>query len=879
MIAVLLLTPGRSVPVATLVDRVWGEDSPRAGNAVAPYIARLRRIIAGAGGDPGMLRFVSGGYRAEVAAGDVDLHRSRRLASAAREAHQAGDGKLAADLLRQAVAEWEPVALAGLPGDWAARVREALHRERLDLLAEEAEAQLRLGCPEAVVERLRPVAADHPTAESVVAALMRALSDGGRVAEALEWYARLRAAVGEEFGSEPGAAVRDLHVELLRRNEPMPARAPEPAGPAQLPADVAGFTAREEELRRLDEAIGDDRPVVLSGTAGVGKTTLAVHWAHRVRHRFPGGQLFVNLGGFGPAQSVLPPEEALRGFLEALGLPSRRIPRELPARSAMFRTLLARRRLLIILDNARDADQVRPLLPGVPGSVVVVTSRDRLLSLVAIETARPVEVGLFTPAEARAMLARRLGDERVDAEPAVVRRLGAACAHLPIALAVVAARAAGRPDLRLTALAEQLTTGAGLDLLDGHDASSNVRVVFSWSYRQLTPGAARLFRLLGLHPGPSFTATAAASLAGCPASRALDELVRAHLVAPAAAGRYRLHDLLRAYAAELAGTGERDALHRLLDHYLHGACTAMRLNHTPSTLTPPPARPGTVVDEIAGDGAALEWLIANDAVLIALIRLAGTAGFEGHAWRLARARDHFAVRQGRWGDLVELDRTGLRAARHTGDRAAEAQLLRSLARAHLMTGDHDEAREHALAAARVFRELGDQESEAQTHHFLADVFDRMGERREALRHARTALRVYQAMDDRAGMARALNATGWCHAAVGEHGLAVEHCARALTLFREVGDRDGAAATQGTLGYAREQSGDFGAAIGHYEEAIRLCREIGERFFLADTLAHLGDCRRALGDGHAARAAWSEALDIFDELDHPAPNLRAKLRNA
>jgi len=409
-------------------------------------------------------------------------------------------------------------------------------------------------------------------------------------------------------------------------------------------------------------------------------------------------------------------------------------------------------------------------------------------------------------------------------------------------------------------------------------------VVLSWSYRSLSPAAARLFRLIGLHPGPAFTATAAASLAGVAAGPLLDELVRANVLAPTPAGRYELHDLLWAYAAELVRTGEpasgrRAALHRLLDHYLHGACTAMRLNHTPSTLIPPPKQPGTVVDEIADDVAALSWLIDTDPVLTALIRLAGPAGFDGHVWRLARARDHFAVRQGRWSDLLELDRIGLQAARRTGDRAAEAQLLRSLARAHLMRDDHDEARRHALTAVGVFRELGERTSEAQTHHFLADVYDRMGEQWTALEHARASLHLYEASDDRAGTGRALNATGWCYAVLGEHNLAVDHCERALTLFRSAGDCDGEAATQGSLGYAREHSGDLVAAIGHYEEAVQLCREIGERFYLADTLTHLGDCRLAVGDGRAARAAWSEALDIFDELDHPAPALRTKLAAA
>ncbi|MBL7255879.1 AfsR/SARP family transcriptional regulator [Paractinoplanes lichenicola] len=865
VVAVLLMTPGHSVPVATLVDRVWGERAPRTSNPIAPYAARLRRL----GGALGLLRFASGGYRIEVPADDVDVHRARRLVTAAREA--AGD-EGAVTLLRRALAGWEPVALAGLTGAWAARVRETLQRERLDLIAEAAEAEVRLGRPEAVVDQLRTVAAEHPTTERLTAVLMRALHDSGRVAEALECYARLRSAVADEFGSEPGAAVRDLHVELLRRNRRPGAGpgVPDAAGPAQLPSDVGAFTGREDELFRLDEALADDRPVVLSGTAGVGKTALAVHWAHRVRDRFPGGQLFVNLAGFGPDEAVVPPEEALRGFLEALGVPGSQVPRELPDRSALFRTLVAGRRLLIILDNARDADQVRPLLPGGPGSVVVITSRDPLLSLVALETARPLAVGLLDPAAARALLSRRLGAARVNAEPEAVRRLTAACAHLPIALAIVAAHAASRPDLPLAALAGQLGTGDGLDLLDGHDASSNVRVVFSWSYRTLTPAAARLFRLLGLHPGPEVTENAATSLAGAGAGPQLDELVRAHILAPTPTGRYELHDLLRAYAGELAGADEpapdrRDALHRLLDHYLHGACIAMRLNHTPSPLTPPPPQPGVVVDEIADDAAALSWLMANDPVLTALIRRAGPAGFDGHVWRLVRARDHFAVRRGRWNDLLELDDLGLHAARRTGDRTAEAQLLRSLARAHLMRDHHDEARRHALTAAGVFRELGDRTGEAQTHHFLADVHGRMGEQRTALDHARASLRLYEAGDDPVGTARALNAAGWCHAVLGEHGLAVDHCERALALFRAAGDRDGEAATQGSLGYAREHSGDPAAAIGHYERAARLCREIGERFFLADTLTHLGDCHSARGDASAARAAWSEARDIFAEL--------------
>jgi DNA-binding SARP family transcriptional activator len=886
VVAALLLTPGRSVPIETLVDRLWDGRAPRAGNAVAPYITRLRRILEAGGEDPALLRFVAGGYRFGLPADRVDLHRARRLAADARAAGQSGADGRAAALLRQAVAGWEPVALAGLPGEWAQRVRESLHRERLDLLADLAEAELRLGQGDRVLAELRSAVAEHPTSERLAAALMRVLAAGGQVAEALDCYARLRDAVAEEFGSEPAAAVRELHVELLRERATPPVRG---GGPAQLPADVAAFTARAAELRRLDDALdegGDATGTMVisavSGTAGVGKTALAVHWAHRVRHRFPDGQLFVNLGGFGPADRPVAPDEALRGFLTALGVPDERIARDLRGRSAQFRTLVADRRLLVVLDNARDADQVRPLLPGSPGSMALVTSRDLLLSLIAVEAARALPLDLLTAVEAEALLTRRLGAARVAAEPEALRRIITACARLPIALAVVAARAAAQPALSLAVLADQVSTADGLDVLTAHDASSDVRAVLSWSYRALSPATARLFRLLGLHPGPECSRAAAASLAGLPPRRTvelLEELVRAHLVTPTANGGYELHDLLRAYAAERVAADEDEAgraaaVDRLLDHYLHGACRAAgRLQ--PTVMTAPPARPGTVVDEIPDATAALAWFTENDPVLVNLIR--GTTGHDGHVWRLVRGRELFAVRQGRWSDLVELQRLALDAVRRTGERPAEAEAVRSLARAHLMSGELDEAHRHALAAVGLFCEIGDKTREAQTHHLLTDIHGRLDDQRTALRHARRALALYEAADDRLGTARALNAAGWSHAVLGEYDHALEHCERAVTSFRALGDRDGEAATEGSLGYTREHLRDFTAAIAHYERAAHLCRELGERFYLADTLTHLGDCQVAAGRAEAARRAWDEALSILDDLGHPAAaGLRGRL---
>ena len=655
--------------------------------------------------------------------------------------------------------------------------------------------------------------------------------------------------------------------------------------PAQLPADVLGFTGRQAEIAQLDNAL-TVAVFAVHGTAGVGKTALAVHWAHRVLERFPDGQLYVNLRGFGPSEAVAHSADVLRDFLTALGVPAARIPADLAARAALYRTVLAGMRVLVVIDNARDADQVRPLLPGTAGCLAVVTSRGRLTSLVAIEGARPVYLDRLTTPEAREMLASRLGTARLGAEPEIVERLSTACARLPIALAIVAAQASYRPELPLRALADQLAGIEGLSVLDGGDPSSDLRTVFSWSYRALEPAVARLFRLLGLHPTPEASVAAAASLAGIgerEAADLLDGLVRANLVAEHTPGRFVMHDLLHAYAADLAGqtddeAGHRAATQRMLDHYLHSADHAAGLTHQHQARTelPPPVA-GAIVSRMADIAAALAWFIREDPTLVALIRLAGQAGFDWYVWQLARSREMFAFRHGRWSDLVAIHHRALEAARRAADRAAQAQVHRSIARAHTWLGEHDEAHRHCLLALELFAELGDRVSEARTQHTLAELFERRGQHSTALTHARRALVLYEMSGDQPGVARALNAVGWCLALLGDHGVAVEHCQRALTLFRAIGDRDGEAAVCGSLGYAYQHLGRLSEAIDFYRAATLLCKELGEQFYLADTLTRLGDTHLADADEAAARAAWLAALDILLELDHPnATELRARL---
>jgi tetratricopeptide (TPR) repeat protein len=654
------------------------------------------------------------------------------------------------------------------------------------------------------------------------------------------------------------------------------------AVPRQLPAGAAGFAGRAAELAALtshvDRSAGAGGTVVISavdGMAGIGKTTLAVCWAHQVADRFPDGQLYVNLRGFDPAGPPMAPAEALRGFLDAFEVAPERIPLGLDAQSSLYRSILAGRRVLVVLDNAREAAQVRPLLPGSPGCFVVVTSRARLTSLIAAEGARPLTVDLLSVAEAGELLARRLGPARVAAEPGPVEEIIALCARLPLALSVVAARAAMHPGFSLAALAEELRrTRGGLQAFEGGEVSDDVRTVFSWSYQRLDTAHARLFRLLGLHPGPDVTAAAAASLAGldiAPVRRALAELARCHLVAEQVPGRFGFHDLLRAYATELVGTHETDgeqsaARQRMLDHYLHTAHRANLLLHPrwdPITLSAP--LPGVVAEQPADHAGALAWFEAEYAVLLAAVQLAATTGPPTHAWQLPRTLAEFSVRRGHWADWAAAENTALSAARRHGDKPGQARAHRGLGRALAWLGRYGEAHDHLQQAVDLFAELGDAAGQAGSHNVISVVFEHQGSAAEALAHAQRALDLVRDLDSPQGLAHALNNVGWYHALLGRPEQALPHCRQALVLYRQVGDRSGESKTLDSLGYAHHLLGQYDQAVAYFQQAIPISREVGDRHSQAARLNHLADARHAAGDRDAAREAWKQALDILDQL--------------
>jgi DNA-binding SARP family transcriptional activator/Tfp pilus assembly protein PilF len=907
VLATLALRVGEIVSIDRLADAVWGDGTPpTALNTLQRHVSHLRTVL----GSKAAIFARPPGYVLDLGYEGTDVRLAERLL---RQADPLADPARAAADLRQALALWRGTPLADVTGiAWFEQQADRLSLLRGQIERTLVQARLASGEHAQLVPELEQMVTDHPLDEGLHAQLMLALYHCGRQADALAAYQRLRTTLGEQLGIDPNQALRDLETAILRQDAslsldtpaggvPLPraAACPPVPVPAQLPPAVAGFAGRDAELARLDAilpgpaAAGIESPptVVISaiaGTAGVGKTTLALHWAHRVRDHFPDGQLYVNLRGFDPSEPAMDPNHALRGFLEAFGVLPERVPDGVEARAGLYRSLLSGKRVLVVLDNARDSEQVRPLLPGAAGCLAVATSRNQLTGLIAAEAAHPLQLDLLTVPEACDLLARRLEARRVAVERQAAEEIIASCARLPLALSIVAARAAARPGFALARIAAELRQAATLlDPFDDGELALNVRAVFACSYQALSTGAARLFRLLGLHPGPDISAFAAASLAGVPPDQAttlLAELARAHMLTEQLPGRYTFHDLLRAYAAERAhACDDVKARHagtcRILDHYLHTAdAAALHLNPRWDGVTTAPPQSGVTREAVADYQQALAWFTNEYPVLLAAIART-PAGFDAYTWRLAAALTTFLDRRGYWQELKAAQGTALAAARRQGDQVGQATACRGLGLAYRGLKQFGDARAYYLLALDLFSELGHHAGQAQTQVNLAWLAGAQGRHGEALEHSCQSLRQYQAAGSREGQASALNNVGWHLAELGDYDQALAYCQKALVLVWKLGDRSTQAHTWDSLGYIYLHLDRHLQAVGCYQHAILLFSATGDLYGEATSLSRLGDVHDAAGASDAARQARMRALGIFGRLDHPDANrVRAKLRS-
>lgn len=901
VLALLALAGGQPLSRHDLVDGLWPNGPPAsATNIIQTHVKHLRRLI-----EPDrrprlssmLLRTVGDGYALDVATFDIDLISFRQLADAAGEASRDGRLLRAVELYRQALRLWHGAPVADLPLLANHPKITALLEERRTALLQYSKSMIGNGFGREVIAALEEMMHDRPLDEAAVATLVDAYRATGQRARAFDAYHRCRRQLAEELGVDPGPELAAAHAALLREADPVPRERssrtpPSWTGPAQLPAGTAAFIGRQAELSTLDGFLAADSrgsvPILaIDGAAGVGKTTLAVHWARRVADRFPDGQLYVNLRGFGPTERAVSVAEAVRGFLDALGVSSHRMPHSVQSQVDLYRSLLADRRMLVVLDNTRDARQVRPLLPGASGCAVVITSRTRLASLVAVEGARSLTLELMPLDSARLLLAHHVGHDRLTVQSAAADEIIGLCGRLPLAVAVVAAHTATRPAVSLATVADSLRgQHSRLDALAGADEATDVRAVFGWSYRALGASAASLFRLLGLKSGVDLAIPAVAALAGVSVGEArllLAELAVLHLVTEHPTDRLRMHDLLSVYAAELARAHDpaqyrQGAIRRLLDHYLHTAhAAALLLNPQLDPITLPLGQPTAPAEPIRDQAHALAWFNAERHALIAAIDQAAAHGLDTHVWQLGWTLYNALLRQGYWHDLLATQQAVLAAAQRLRHPGAQAHSHRRLAATLLELGHDDRARDHYSHAMALYTSLGEDANLGMVHVGLYRFHSRQGKHTEALLHARTAIELFTGAGHHDGLAFTLNLAAWELALLGQHRQALEQAHQAMQLLQGNDDRHSQAATWDTIGYANHHLGDHTAANEAYQQSLNLFREAGDRYSESVTLDHLGDMHHERAEHRQAQQAWQQALDILDDLDHPdAGPVRLKL---
>ncbi|MHA6802119.1 AfsR/SARP family transcriptional regulator [Salinifilum ghardaiensis] len=901
VLAALLLEPNQVVPVERLISMLWGEEPPATARTIVQgCVSRLRRLFStpAADADPPRLATRAPGYALHVDPGRIDLHRARALIDQAHGLQLEERSRSLAAALRL----WRGPVLADLAETPLGRTTAPQAEElRLAALEERAAADLELGRHAQLVRELPALVARHPLRERLATQLMLAHYRCGQRAQAQNCFHALRIRLSQELGIDPGPEVRDLYERMLRDDAALlgPRQRAQTAHrrpvPAELPPAPAGFVGRDEEIAELDgmlDASGTRAvsPIaVITGTAGVGKSALAVHWGRRAAHAFPDGQLHVPLRGFDPERPPLAAGEALTSVLKALGMAPDAIPVDLDDRTALYRSMLAERQVLLVLDNARDSEQVRPLLPGNSASAVVVTSRRRLDGLVVRGGARvfPLET---LPAPAAVEVLAHAGDVAADA---AATRLAELCGGLPLALRIAAARVQADPGGGAAGVVEELADERNrLRVLDTDDGETSVRGAFDVSYRSLPAPLARTFRLLGQVPGPSVSAFAAAALCGTDlgqARYALRALGRAHLVGESEPDRFGMHDLLRVYAREAEplpaeecdAAAERDerveALRRLVHYYLAVSDHARRYLRPARDELRFAERAAVERPQLADRADALGWFDAEWSNLVALVRRAADAGFCELAWRLVRMQFNYLMVRCPWEDWIALYRIGLRAARSAGETEGEVLMSAGLGVAHSRSGDPEAALEHYRESYRVAEGAANSSWLAMARVNLASVLIRLGRHEQAREHCRAALEGRCEQLDRYFGAGALNNLAQVEQAAGRPELALRHLREAEELYREMDDLETLAMVLNNCGEVHIELCRLEEGERYHSEALEVALRCGSAMRQAAAHVGLGDVAWHRGDASVARTRWNTALIVFDTGGSPmGREVRARL---
>jgi DNA-binding SARP family transcriptional activator/tetratricopeptide (TPR) repeat protein len=870
LLAALAMAVPRPVRIDTIGLALWGTEPPlNLRSTVHTYVARLRRLVGDAVVTDG------DGYRLAVDADAVDALKLTRLCETTAAAPGAPGER---DTVETVLALWRGRPFELVRSDWLTATYEThLTENHLWALERRLDLDLADGRLTGLVAELSALVGRYPLREPLWARLLLVLERTGRASEAFERYDAIRRRLADELGVSPSVELRRIHERLLATDG-----ADEhdlAVVPRQLPSDIDRFTGRQDSLRALDALLpagpgSRTRPIVIAavhGTAGIGKTALAVHWAHRVQDQFPDGQVFVNLRGYGAGHPV-EPVAALDTLLRSIGVPGSQIPDGLDARSAMLRSLLAGRRMLLVLDNARDSEQVRPLLPGATCQVLV-TSRNQLQGLAVRDNAHRVRLEQLAPDESAAMLATRLRNLGVRYDEHDLAELAELCGHLPLALAVAAEHAGAVPESRLSALVAELRERrTRLDRLDLEDESTSVRAVFSWSYQALDPEAAACFRLLSLHPGPDFGSRSVAALTGTPSARAawlLSRLADAHLVRQTGQDRYELHDLLRVYSAELCTATdpeqERDAaLARVYDWYLHSSANARRAigySQVPIDLGKP--LEDVEVAEFADSAEALGWLDLEYAAQVAAVRQAAARGQDRVAYLSAFVANGFLATSGRLDERDELQRIARDAAERDGDKTAIATSANQRSIAAHQRMRYGEAATLLHEALQLFEETGNALGRSTALSNLGSVLRAAGRYDEAVLRHRQAIEIAREMHNLDDEAASLNKLAMTYLDLHQYDEAAGASRRAIEIQRSLGSRWSEGSSLDTLGLALAGQGDHRAALAEFRQALAAYRETGDVGYQCLALLHIGQSQRALGDRPAARATASEALTLFD----------------